>query len=124
MKLDLAAALKANGLFSIASGIVLIAAAGPLGEVTGLPSPALRIVGLGLVPYAVLLYRWSRRRPLRRSEAWTAIAGDIGWVLGSIVLAATVTMKTAGLVAVIAVAVIVADFAVAQILGLRRLEPA
>ena len=116
-------ALRGNALFSAISGIALAIGAFWLGPRLGVqPSWILAIVGLGLIPFAVDLFFNSSRTVVDIRRAKLAIAGDAAWIVGSIavLLIDPTGLTTAGTIAVIAVAVLVADFAVAQTLGVRR----
>lgn len=115
--------LTANALLSGAAGVLLVALGGVLDEPLGIATGALRLVGVGLVPWAVSLW-WARsRETLLRREAVTAIVGDTAWVVASVVV---VVLAPAGLTAlgqwVVGVtALAVGDLAVLQAVGLRRL---
>jgi hypothetical protein len=118
-------ALGANAIFSGVSGIVLALGAAWIGDLTGIPVPALVVVGVGLVGYALLLRRFATRTVLRPDEARTAIAGDVAWVIGSVglLLLGRSLFTTTGLVIlVVVVALVVADFAIAQTIELRRIQ--
>lgn len=116
--------LTANALLSGAAGVLLVALAAVLDEPLGITTPALLVVGVGLVPWAVSLW-WARsRETLLRREVLTAIVGDTAWVVGSVVV---VVLAPAGLTAlgqwVVGVtALAVGDLAVLQAVGLRRLS--
>jgi hypothetical protein len=118
-------ALLGNTLFSGLSGLIAALAAVPLATFIGLPSPIILIVlGLGLMGYAALLYRMATRQPLSRNAALFAVAADIAWVAGSILLLLLgwPPFTTAGKWLVAILADIVAVFAVVQFIGLRRLR--
>ena len=57
-------------------------------------------------------------------KVWSVVfAGDVAWVAGSIlVLALPATWTMAGFVGIVVVALIVADFAILEYLGLRRVS--
>ncbi|MDX1663310.1 MAG: hypothetical protein R3272_05920 [Candidatus Promineifilaceae bacterium] len=119
----LRAALRANALFSAVSGLAFVGLAAPLAAWTGVGvSGVFAVIGAGLLPWGAFLFlaaRAVRLRPLAR----LAIAGDLLWVLGSVLVLATrpVALTAAGIWAIILVADVVALFAVAQYVGLRRL---
>ena len=59
------------------------------------------------------------------SPDFLASAGDLAWVAGSVlVLALPASWTTAGVVGIVVVAVIVADIAILEYLGLRRISTA
>ena len=117
-------ALRGNAVFSTLSAGVLVAGSSVLGPWLGIPTLALVVVGLGLLPFALFLERNVRRSEVDPGEARLAVAGDVAWVVGSVALLLfdPIGLTTAGQVAVIAVALVVADFAVLQAIGLGRLR--
>jgi len=115
--------LQANGLFSGVSGAAFIVAAKPLAAFLGGVAPTVLIVlGVGLLLYALGLFREASQRPINRQFVIAAIIMDGAWVLGSIVLLLTdwVSFSVAGKWAVAIVADIVAVFAILQYYGWRR----
>lgn len=116
-------ALKANAAFCASGGLVALGGAWVLSDPLGVPAPVLAAVGAVLIPYAALLLVWSRRRPFRRLEGWMAVAGDLAWVIGSALILGLGpgSLTTAGVWVVGLVGLVVLDFALAQIIGLRRL---
>ena len=61
----------------------------------------------------------------RRAWARVIFAADIAWVAGSVlVLALPATWTMAGVIGIVVVALIVADLAILEYLGLRRLGTA
>ena len=120
----LRASLRGNAAFSALSGIVMIAAAAPLGALMGIAAPyLLPAAGAVLILYSGTLW-WNARRPeVSRAEARIAAALDVAWVVLSAVLllVAPSLLAPAGRWLVAAVALCVAAFAVLQVLGLRAL---
>ncbi|MDH3500646.1 MAG: hypothetical protein OEM97_11015 [Acidimicrobiia bacterium] len=104
------------------SGLVLVAAAQSLSEFSVLDTPLLRVVGIGLVMWAAMLFSFVLRPTLRRHELFVVIAGDVGWVIGTlaVVAIASASFTTAGLITFIVLGVIVGDLAATQIIGMRR----
>lgn len=119
-------ALLANAGFSTLCGLTLLLAGGALEPVLGAPALALRVVGLLLLPFALGLGLNACRATPRRSEAWLAVALDLVWVLGSVllILGELWPLTVAGRWSVIGVAEVVALFALLQTLGLRRTRAA
>ena len=115
--------LWGNAIFSIISGAVLAVFAGPFAraaahapvEVAGLDlAIVLELLGLGVIAFGALC-------------AWVASRETMpeGWVAGSVlVLALPATWTAAGFVGIVVVALIVADLAILEYLGLRRLGTA
>jgi hypothetical protein len=116
-------ALQGDMLFSGVSGLACIAAAGPLAALTGLPGLAILITGFIVEGYAVLLFRLTARQPALRSQAYLPIVGNVMWALASwaLLLTGWIPFTPAGWWIVAIQADIVAAFAVAQYLGLRRM---
>ena len=115
-------ALRGNAVFSTLCGVALLIAGGLLEPVLGVPSLALRLVGLSLLPFAFGLWQNAARASVRRAEAWVAVALDLAWVAGSaaLVFANLWPLSSTGTWAVLGVAEVVLVFAVLQALGLRR----
>ena len=114
-------ALRANAVFSGVSAGVLIAGGSALAEWLGIPTAIIVLVGLGLVPWAG--FAWWTSRTLELTAVRVIIAGDIAWVVGAIVVLIGFgdDMTTAGVWSLALVSIGVADFAIAQSIGLRRL---
>ena len=115
-------ALLGNAVFSTLTGLTLLTVAEPLGTVFGVPPIALRVIGLGLLPFAVGLIRSATRERVERFEAWLAVVLDLAWVAGSalLVLGEIWPLRAAGTWAVVVVANVVLVFALLQALGLKR----
>ena len=113
--------LRANAAFCVGSGIVLAVFAGPLETISGIDSIVLRVVGVGLVPWGIMIAWFAARRPIRPVEAAVVIAGDIAWVLGTVVVVtvASTAFTTAGLLIAVLLGAVVAAFAVLQLRALR-----
>ena len=118
-------ALKGNGVFSTLSGIAFIAAAGPIADRIGLAYPwVLMVIGASLLIFAVGLFRNATATDLNLLEARIAVALDFAWVLGSVVVVALGILSTTGNWGVAIVADIVLVFAIAQAIGVRRIQSA
>jgi hypothetical protein len=116
-------AMQADALVSGGSGLLLTLVLGPLSALIGLPQPGfLLAIGLGLIGYAMWLLFSARRPAVNLWAGCTAVVLNLLWVAGSVVLLAAAPdhFNTLGQWLVGIVAVIVADFALAQYLGLRR----
>jgi hypothetical protein len=121
----LSRAMVDNALFSGGTGLVLVIGARWLDGWLGLNAWLLASVGVGLLVYAADL-AW-----LSRSDRWLipggrlAVVADIGWVIAAAALIAfTAVLTTRGELALALVSVVVAGFAAAQWIGLRRLSAA
>lgn len=126
--------LWGNAVFSVISGAVLVACATPFAgwatrapvSVAGLDlAVVFELLGLGVVLFGVLC-GWVASRPvLPAGLARVIFAADIAWVAGSaLVLLLPASWTTAGIAGIVVVALIVADLAILEYLGLRRLSAA
>jgi hypothetical protein len=124
--------LWANAAFSVISGAALAifairfaaAASTARPALLGLELPILfELLGVGVIAFGVLC-GWAARQPtLSRGLARTILVADIAWVLGSaVVLALPASWTTAGIAGIVVLALVVADLAVLEYLGLRRLN--
>jgi hypothetical protein len=118
----LRAALRANAVFSMVSGALLLGFGALVAEPWRLGPPALLpLLGVGVAAFGVALARLAVASvgPLRRGAA-AVIAADIGWVAGSVVLLAGNRPAAPGVLAVAAVAAVVTGLAGWQLTGLIR----
>lgn len=115
--------LTANAAFSGLAGLLTAAFSGVLAEPLGIPRALLVVVGLALVPYAVMLRRLATDGELPVSRARAVIGADLAWVVASVAVLAIspASLTTLGHWVVGVVALGVGDFAVLQWVGLRRL---
>lgn len=116
--------LMGNAAFSTLSGVVLMAAAGPLAEAMGVVDAlTLRIVGGVLLFYALDLFQQARRPDLSRGKIVYFIAMDGLWVTGTALLlwGLALPFTEAGEWILLGVADVVAVLGVLQAVGLRRL---
>ena len=99
----------------------------PCAGVGGGPRPRHRVraAGPGRGAFGALCAWVASRETLPRAWARVIFAADIAWVAGSVlVLALPATWTTAGIAGIVVVALIVADIAILEYLGLRRLGAA
>ena len=115
-------ALQADAVASAASGLLMLAGAGVLDRLTGLPTDLLRYAGAFLLPYAALVAVLGFRPSLPRWLVWTVILGNLAWAAASValLLGGFVTPTAYGTGFVLAQAFVVALFAELQFFGLRR----
>src|SRR4051812_27341196 len=117
-------ALLADAIASGATGVLLIAGAGLLDGLLGLPVALMREAGLLLVPYMALVAFVATREHISRPAVQTIVALNIVWTVASIGLLLTdyVAPAALGYAFVIAQAAVVAVFAELQLIGLRRIS--
>jgi len=125
--------LRGNAIFSGLSGVALALFASsfatlltPAQEVVaGLPvSTLLRVLGLGLVLFGIAVGIAASQPVLSAALGQAFFWADVAWVLGTCVLLllAAPVFTVTGLVLVIVVGLVVADFAAFEYWGLRRLR--
>ena len=121
----LRAVLWADAIASGATGLVMVAGAGLLESLLGLPSALTREAGLILVPYAALVAVVAARTQISRAAVWVFIVANAAWAVGSIGLLLGGLAPTAlGYAFVIAQALVVAVLAELQYAGVRTRTPA
>lgn len=115
-------ALIADMLATGACAIVMIAGAGVLGPLLGLPEDLLFWAGVALVPFVAMLLATVRRQVVSRLVLIDIIAVNVLWVVASFGLLASgsVAPNLLGVAFVTAQALTVALFAELQFVGLRR----
>jgi len=117
--------LRGNAIFSVISGLLFVLAAGPVAHFMGVSATLIFIVlGIGLMPFAYIVYRAATSSPIDLRSAKTIIVMDGIWVVGSyVVLLLAWSMLTVGgrwFVALQAEAVFL--FALFQVIGVRRIN--
>ena len=114
--------LLADAIASGATGLLMIAGAGLLEGLLGLPVALLREAGLVLIPYVAFVAWVGTREAISRSAVQAIIVLNVLWVAGSIGLLVSgwVAPTMLGTAFVIAQAAVVAVLAELQFIGLRR----
>lgn len=114
--------LLADGVASGATGLLMIAGAGVLDSVLGVPSVLLREAGLVLIPYVAFVTYVGTRASISRPAVQVIIACNALWAAGSVLLLVTdyVAPTALGYAFVIAQAAVVAVPGELQFVGLRR----
>ena len=116
-------ALTGNAIFSFLSGAAILIANHWLVKFLGLPDKVgLKLLAVGLIVYASLLWLSARRTKIRIADAWIAVIMDAFWVAGSYVLIFAVPFSIAGKWTIALVAELVLAFAIVQWLGIRRIR--
>jgi hypothetical protein len=97
-----------------------------LAGLLGLPASLLTSAGVGLIVYTAFLVWLLRRDTLPRGAVWFVIAGNALWAIDSVLLLFTnwIDPTVIGQAFVVFQAVVVAVFAEAQYVGLRRTHTA
>jgi hypothetical protein len=115
-------ALLADAIASGATGLLMIAGAGVLEGLLGLPAALTREAGLLLVPYVAFVAWVGTREAIARPAVQTVIALNVLWVFGSIglLMSGWIAPTVLGYAFVIAQAIVVGVFAELQFIGLRR----
>jgi hypothetical protein len=113
-------ALRTDAVVSGFNGAAYLLLAGPLADLLGLPTGVLPGVGLFLLAFAAAVWLVGERPA--RAAVRNVVAGNLLWTAGSIavVVADLGTPTTLGAVWLLLQAVVIAGFAVLQIVGLRR----
>lgn len=124
--------LWGNAVFSVISGVVLVALARPFAALaTEAPlsvgslelATVFQLLGVGVVAFGAIAGWAASREPLPRGWAQVVFAADVAWVAGSaLVLLLPAPWSMVGIAGIVVVALIVADIAVLEYLGLRRLS--
>ena len=114
--------LLADAIASGATGLLMIAGAGLLDGLLGLPVALLREAGLVLIPYVAFVAWVGTREAISRSPVQAIIVLNVLWVAGSVGLLVSgwVAPTMLGTAFVIAQAAVVGMLAELQIVGLRR----
>lgn len=117
--------LRANAVVSGLCGLAAVAAAGWIGDLRGASTIAVRVVGIGLVLFAIGVGRASgaRHRRLAISGRLIGVA-DAGWVVATAGLVAAGTLSRTGVGLAVAVGVVVAAFAALELHGARAVAAA
>ena len=120
--------LGLNAAFSLLIGLDLVFAPGAAAELIFL-EPAewqtlvLRILGAGLIVFALDLTLMATNRFTTKRQVLFISALDLGWVLGSgaLLIFATYLFSGNGITAIVIVAVLVALFALGQAIGAQKI---
>lgn len=114
--------LRFDALLCAGMGLLLVLAAGLLGDLLDLPQSLLRGVGAGLLPWALLVWWLAQRAERAPRRAWVVIAGNALWVIASVVLLLStwVEPSVTGSAFLALQAMLVAALALMQTQALRR----
>jgi hypothetical protein len=114
--------LALDAAASGATGLLLVAGAGVLEDLLGLPVALLREAGLILIPYVAIVAWVGTREPIARSAVWAIIAANALWAVASVglLVSGLVAPTPLGYAFVIAQAAVVAFLGELQYAGLKR----
>lgn len=116
--------IQIDAAISGAAGLALLLGAAPLEAWLGIAAQYLWPVGLLFVLYAAGLAYRSTRPNVNRRFAWAVIILNTIWVVDSLILLASgiLPLTTVGWWTILIQALIVADFAIIQYVGVRRMR--
>jgi glucose uptake protein GlcU len=114
--------LMLDAAASGATSLLLVAGAGVLEDLLGLPVVLLRAAGLILIPYVAFVAWAGARQPLARRAVWAIIAANALWALASVglLVSGRVAPTALGYTFVIAQGAVVALLGELQYAGLKR----
>ncbi|MCG5219797.1 hypothetical protein [Streptosporangium sp. KLBMP 9127] len=117
-------ALWVDAVLCGAFGVLMTAAAGPLGDLMSLPTPFVRWVGIILLPIAAFVAYLASRPVPPRAGVWTLIAINALWAVDSIAVLFTgwLDPNPLGIAFIVAQALLVGGIAEFQYMGLRRVR--
>jgi hypothetical protein len=115
-------ALLADAAASGATALLLIAAAGLLEGLLGLPAALLRGASLVLLPYVAFVIVTGTRGAIFHGAVWTVVIANVAWAAASLLLLVSgwVAPTALGYAFVIGQAAVVALLGELQYMGLRR----
>ncbi len=112
--------LIADGVVSGVCGLGLVVAPGPIATLIGLRSGAVvAAVGVGLLAYAATLVAGARRESARRTAA-LAVALNVAWLLGTVLVILAGWLSREGNWALILIGDVVLVFALLEGIGWRK----
>ncbi len=116
--------LEADALISGATGLLMVAGAGGLEAMLGVPEALLRYAGVALFPFSAAVLYLARRDTPPREGVWAVVASNGAWVAASIALLFSdlVVPTLLGYAFISVQALAVAAFAEMQYVGLRLLR--
>ncbi len=107
---------------SAATGIMMVAGAGTLHTLLGVPASLMRYSGLALLPFAVMVVYFARSGELSSSRVWTVILLNAAWVAASVLVlvGGWIDPTAIGMAFVVFQALVVAALAEFQYTLMRR----
>jgi hypothetical protein len=114
--------LLVDAAISGATGILLMAGAGGLHALFGVPPALIRSAGLVLLPFAAMVLYFARSEALSSGRVWTVIVMNVAWVAASFVVLVSgwIDPTALGMAFVVLQALAVAVLAEVQYTTMRR----
>jgi hypothetical protein len=115
-------ALQVDAVFVTISGLAALIGAGQMGTLFGIPAGYLQPLGVVLLAFAVFLGVIATRQTINTRLAWAVVILGVIWVIDSLILLVSglLPLTPAGWWFIVIQALIVADFAIVQYVGIRR----
>lgn len=119
-------ALIGDAVASGATGLLMIAGAGILSDLLGLPQQLLMVAGLILMPFTAMVAYLATRQTPSPGSVWSVILINIAWVAASafVLFGGVVSPTVLGYAFIAAQAIVVFAFADFQFFGLRNAQAA
>ncbi len=122
--------LGLNVVFSLLTGFACLLAAGHVADLLfALPSnwqeTVIRLLGIGLLVFAIDLLLMATNKHVAKAQIHLICLADLGWIVGSagILAFADDLFSSVGVTILVAIAVLVAVFALGQLFGARLIVP-
>lgn len=113
--------LHINGITSLVTGLALVFFESGFQQLMDISFP-FAIIGVGLVVFAIFVLVVAKRKPVVPALVWVIIALDVLWVTGSVeVILMDTGITSIGNWMIGIIALVVADFAIFQFIGLRNI---
>lgn len=109
--------LRANGIFSLASGLLLTLLYRPIAELFEIENQTIfQIVGVGLILFSGLVLYQTMRKTISKTQIQVIIFQDWAWVVASIILLVGqfYHISLIGQVIIASIAIVVGVFALLQ----------
>lgn len=103
----LARILTMDAATCAAMGALLVLAAGPICEITAIPTGLLFYAGVILIPIAIYMALVARAGTGSPLAVWLVILGNIGWVLASLALFGLIAPNAIGVAFILMQALVV-----------------
>lgn len=119
-------ALIGDAAASGATGLLMLAGAGFLASLLGLPEQLLRVAGVILLPFAAMVAYLATRAEPGAGSVWAVILINVAWVAASafVLFGGIVSPTPLGYAFIAAQAIVVLAFADFQFFGLRNANAA